>query len=129
MDKLLKGDDFDAFIEAPPTKLAHGSTAISWWSAGDQIAAYPTLSKLAIDVLSALVMSAHTERTFSRTRRTTSWERSRLSDETIERTECTKDWESSGLAYDEPLEELPSIEDDESIADSIEETTTPPPSS
>ena len=99
MDVVPTGDDFDTFINAPPTKLATGSSPISWWSSPDQRAAYPALSRLAIDVLSACPMSALTERTFSSVRRTTSWERTRLGDDVIEQSECCKDWQSSGLAY------------------------------
>lgn len=129
MDLVPDGDDFDVFIEAVPTKLAAESSAIRWWASEDQRAAYPALSQLAIDVLSALVMSAHSERTFSATRRTTSWERSRLESDTIERSECCKDWQASGLAY-RPIEgdwlSDSSLEDDEAAVSSIESLTPPP---
>ncbi|KAI7213778.1 hypothetical protein KC333_g6405 [Hortaea werneckii] len=88
---LSQKDDFEAFIEAPPTKLAAGSTALTYWSSADQRAAYPLLSKLAIDVLSAFVMSAASKRTFSNVRRNTSWERSRLGAESIEQNELSRD--------------------------------------
>ena len=39
---------------------------------------YVSLSQLAIDVLSAFAMSAESERTFSKARRITPWERSQL---------------------------------------------------
>jgi hypothetical protein len=110
MDVVPTGDDFDTFIEAQPTKIG--------WSSPDQRAAYPTLSKLAIDVLSACPMSAITERTFSSTRRTTSWQRTRLSDDVIEQSECCKDWQSSGIAYApmEPAEVPPEyLEGDDEV--------------
>jgi hypothetical protein len=58
MDIMPQVNNFDTFIDGPPTKLATGSSPISWWSAFDQRAAYPALGRLAIDVLSALAMSA-----------------------------------------------------------------------
>jgi hypothetical protein len=126
MDVLPQGDDFDTFIDAPPTKLATESSAISWWSSADQRAAYPALSQLAVDVLSALVMSAHSERTFSQARRTTSWQRTRLEEETVEQSECCKDWQCSGLAYKPVNQEEASDTtsgDDEMAVDSIEDGT------
>ena len=63
-------DDFEAFIHAPPTKLATQSTALSWWCSSQQQQAYPVLSKLAIDVLSAMGLSTDSEVVFSCCRRT-----------------------------------------------------------
>jgi hypothetical protein len=129
MEVVPQGDDFDTFIEAQPTKLASGSSAVSWWTSTDQRAAYPALSKLAIDVLSALVMSAHSERSFSQARRTTSWQRTRLDEQTIEQSECCKDWQASGLAYapiDMPLAADSSSDDDSEVIQSVEDTTPSP---
>ncbi|TKA61827.1 hypothetical protein B0A49_11604 [Cryomyces minteri] len=92
-------DDFTSFVNAPPTKLAQGSTPISWWCQPDQQAAYPALSKMAVDCLSALPMSAESERSFSGSRRTISWERARLGGVIVEQTQCCKSWERTGLAH------------------------------
>ncbi|TKA55306.1 hypothetical protein B0A49_13415 [Cryomyces minteri] len=92
-------DDFTSFINAPPTKLAQGSTPISWWCQPDQQAAYPALSKMAVDCLSALPMSAESERSFSGSRRTISWERARLGGVIVEQIQCCKSWERTGLAH------------------------------
>lgn len=78
IDAVPADDDFTAFINAPPTRLAQGTTALAWWSSLDQREAYPALSKLAIDVLSAFAMSADSESIFSGCRRTISWERARI---------------------------------------------------
>ena len=101
IDAVPADDDFTAFINAPPTRLAQGTTALAWWSSLDQREAYPALSKLAIDVLSAFAMSADSESIFSGCRRTISWERARLGGKIIEHSECTKDWQRSGIAYNE----------------------------
>ena len=44
-------------------------------------------------------MSAEVERVFSGTRRTISWDRTRLSIKTVEMLECLKHWITSGLSY------------------------------
>ena len=64
-----------------------------------QRSTFPDLSQLAIDVLSAFAMSADLERTFSKARRTTSWERSQLSANTIRCSELLKYWSHRGVAY------------------------------
>ena len=114
-NNVLVEDDFSAFINAPSTKLASDSSALAWWSNSAQRAAYPALSKMAIDSLSALPMSAESERIFSRARRTVDWQRSRLGGVIVEQTECSKDWQQSGLAYcpiDDHLAALEALKDD-----------------
>lgn len=108
-------DDFTAFINAAPTRLATGTTSLSWWSTSTQRAAYPALSRLAIDALSAMPMSAESERIFSRARRTVDWQRARLGGVSIEHAECSKDWQLSGIAYcpiDDHLQALEALQDD-----------------
>lgn len=95
IDVLSTDDDFEAFINAPPSKLpfmdsfTNGEfvkrqmTVIEWWSQPLQRQSFPALSQLAIDVLSAFAMSAESERTFSRTRRTIDWSRSQLDAQTV----------------------------------------------
>jgi hypothetical protein len=36
IDAVPADDDFTAFINAPPTRLAQGTTALAWWSSSDQ---------------------------------------------------------------------------------------------
>ena len=52
---------------------------------------------MAITVLSAPAMSAESERVFSLTRRTLSWDRLRLASTTIEQIECQRGWIKQGL--------------------------------
>jgi hypothetical protein len=47
-------------------------TVVEWWSQPTQRQTFPALSQLAVNVLSAFAMSAESERTFSKARRTTS---------------------------------------------------------
>jgi len=49
-------DEFTAFVNATPTKIA--GSPIEWWSQPDQKAACPQLWQMAIDCLSAMPMSA-----------------------------------------------------------------------
>lgn len=116
IDAVPADDDFTAFINAPPTRLAQGTTALAWWSSVDHIEAHPALSKLAIDVLSTFAMSADSESIFSGCRRRISWERAGLGGRVIEHSGCTKDWQRSGVAYNEAYGTLDS--DDEAIASS-----------
>lgn len=46
-------------------------SVVQWWAQPTQRQTFPALSQLAIDVLSAFAMSAESERTFSKARRTT----------------------------------------------------------
>jgi hypothetical protein len=118
-------DDFTAFINAPPTKLAYSITPLQWWSSPQQRECYPALSKLAIDVLSAFSMSAASETVFSCSRRAISWERVCLGGVVVEQSECSKDWQRSGIAYSDAY--LVANSDDEDEED--EEDTPTPPSS
>jgi hypothetical protein len=89
-------DEFTAFVNATPTKIA--GSPIEWWSQPDQKAAYPQLWQMAIDCLSAMPMSAASESSFSEMRRTISWSRSQLGGRVIEEGECLKDWQRRGYA-------------------------------
>jgi hypothetical protein len=87
-------DSFKAFIFAPPSRLptleGRQLTVIEWWAQPTQQQTFPALSQLAVDVLSAFARSAESERTFSKARRTTSWERSQLSANTIRCSELSR---------------------------------------
>jgi hypothetical protein len=68
-------DSFKAFIYAPPSRLlileGRQMTVVEWWSQPTQRQTFPALLQLAVNVLSAFIMSAESERTFSKVRRTT----------------------------------------------------------
>ena len=91
-------DEFERFITAPAIPI--DSPALHWWLLHQQRTSYPQLSKMAIDVLSAVAMSAESERVFSAARRTIPWTRARLEGAIIEQIECLKHWQKSGLISD-----------------------------
>jgi hypothetical protein len=97
-EAVVAGDDFTSFINAKPTKLTNNQSPIEWWCVPAQRMAYPVLSRLGIDVLSAFSMSAESERVFSGCRRTVTWQRSRLSSDIISYSKCSKAWQCSGVA-------------------------------
>lgn len=68
------------------------SSALAWWLQDIQQSRFPQLSRFAIDVLSILAMSDKPERVFSDSRRTISWDRTRIDPDTVEEVECLKDW-------------------------------------
>ena len=96
----MKGasDDFERFIIAPAITI--DTPALYWWLQQQQRTSYPQLSKMAIDTLSAVPMSAESERVFSAARRTIPWTRARLEGAIIEQLECLKHWQKSGLISD-----------------------------
>ena len=92
-------DEFERFITTPAESI--DTPPLSWWLESSQRRTYPALSKMAIDVLSAMAMSAELERVFSAARRTILWTRARLNSKTIEQLECLKHWQKAGLISEE----------------------------
>ena len=90
-------DEFTAFVNATPTKIA--GSPIEWWSQPDQKAAYPQLWQMAIDCLSAIPISAASKSSFSGMRRTITWSRSQLGRQVIKEGEYLKDWQRRSYAY------------------------------
>ena len=88
-------DEYEDFIKAKPTSIQ--GTALQWWLNPTRRADYPRLSRMAIDILSILFMSAEAERVFSGGRRTITWDRMKLGSTNIERTECLKSWLRSNI--------------------------------
>jgi hypothetical protein len=87
-------NEFDAFIQQTPIDTAD---PIAWWLEDTQQRTFPRLSRMAVTVLSAPAMSAESERVFSLTRRTLSWDRLRLASTTVEQIECQRSWIKQGL--------------------------------
>ena len=100
--KRLKGgaqDEFDRFINAPSDIIT--VSVLDWWLEPSQRRTYPQLSHMAIDILSALAMSAESERVFSAARRTLPWTRARLGALLVLQLECLKNWHRTGLISDQ----------------------------
>lgn len=110
-------DELQYFINSPQTPV---NDPLLWWQEPAQQAQYPSLSRMAIDILSIHCMSADSERVFSGGRRTVSWDRASLGATTIEHTECLKSWGLSGL-----LSEIQLIEDDGVIDDDDDDGESP----
>lgn len=107
-------DEFEHFINSPPlAKLPTGTSSLDWWLQPANRQAYPSLSRMAIEILSIPAMSAEPERIFSGARRTISWSRFKLGAATIERSECLKSWLRTGIAADWRRELLDRLDEDE----------------
>ena len=113
-------DEYERFITAPAEQM--DIYPLDWWLESSQRRTYPALSKMAIDILSAMAMSAESERVFSAARRTIPWTRARLNSKTIEQLECLKHWQKAGLISEEYI----LAEDDDSDTEQhLEEPQTP----
>ena len=91
-DKL---DEFDHFVKASPEDIE--MPVLRWWLQPAIQKTYPTLWRMAVDCLSAAAMSADSERVFSGTRRTISYDRSTLTSAHIAELETQKQWKVPGL--------------------------------
>jgi len=60
-------DEFDHFINASPTNLPSGTTALDWWLDPSNHTNYPSLYRMAINFLFVLPMSAKPKCIFLRT--------------------------------------------------------------
>lgn len=98
LDKYLKralvpieGDEFHAYIAAPPVGCSDDDASIlAWWDRPTN--PHRALQQQAFDLLSIPAMSAEIERVFSSARRLLPPDRNRLSDETIELLQLLKHW-------------------------------------
>ena len=86
---------FDEYKEY--NKLAHSPTEnpLHWWR--DHRHTYPTLSKMAFDILSIPAMSSECERVFSIAKHLITTPRNRLKDDIIEAIQLLKHWYMGGL--------------------------------
>ena len=86
---LATDDEFERFVEG---QQLSPSSPLHWWLEPTQRRTYPRLSRMAIDVLSAPVMSAESERVWSMAKKTISVDRRNLSSEMLEQSELQKSW-------------------------------------
>jgi len=107
-------DEFDHFVKGAPVSLLKGTSALDWWLVEANRAAYSSLSRMAINMLLILLMSAEPERVFSEARRTITWSRFKLGADSVERVECLKFWVRGGLVADWRAELLGDDSGDES---------------
>ena len=79
---------------------------IDWWLEPAQQKAYPSLMKMALDILSIPAMSADPERAFSGAKITITDRRNKLGIETIEWLECLKSWTGKTEWEEDKLDDM-----------------------
>jgi hypothetical protein len=100
-------DEYKVYTLQTPIPI--DCSLLTWWLRDEQQERYPSLSKMAMDVLSIPAMSADPERVFSGVRRTISWERMSLGADTINVGECLKSWIRSGITEGLPVDVVEQI--------------------
>src|SRR5579871_1490145 len=83
-------DQWEDFQSCPPHPI--DISPIQWWCQPEQVKRWPILSAMALDIMSISAMSDDVEGSFSKGRRTITWDRMRLGVESIQSTECLKSW-------------------------------------
>jgi hypothetical protein len=68
------------------------TSALAWWLEETQQKTYPSLSKIAVDILLIPAISAEPKRLFSGAKITITDRRNRLRSDIIEALECLKSW-------------------------------------
>ena len=61
---ILIKDKFNRFINNPPIKLLNGTSALNWWLNPSNRISYPSLYRMAINILSIPPMSAKPKQIF-----------------------------------------------------------------
>ncbi|KAF2143525.1 uncharacterized protein K452DRAFT_211557, partial [Aplosporella prunicola CBS 121167] len=88
-------DELERYLhEPPPPQRLHDLDVLQWWVTRQK--QYPTLSRMALDLLACPAMSSDCERTFSTAGRSMSKLRSRLSEGTAEALACLSSWLPAG---------------------------------
>ena len=90
-------DEYEKYLSQPLIEVYEGFDLLSWWLDPLREAEFPSLVRMAWDILSVPGMAASNERVFSRSRDTVTYKRGHLIAETIEMTECIRNWNASGL--------------------------------
>ena len=84
------GDEFDRYINGPPTVFATPHDCLPWLRSPQNL--WPSITQHALDLLSIPAMSAELERVFSQAKRTITSDRNALDDHTIEILELMRYW-------------------------------------
>ncbi|KAF6782353.1 transposase-like protein [Colletotrichum sojae] len=85
-------DELDLYLRQPPEET---SEPLRWWL--DHSDTFPTLSRLAIDILAVPTMAADCERAFSTAKLTLTSQRMSMKPETIESLQLSKNWLKRGV--------------------------------
>lgn len=81
------GDELDRYYKLDPVNT---NDPVEWWM--DHKATFPTVHRLALDVLAIPAMAADCERSFSQAKLTLTSQRLSMSADLVERIQCTKNW-------------------------------------
>jgi len=103
---VTKGDDYSQYLgaeelhnlrskETPPSSQIKSVDLCAFWARYE--AYYPSLARMAFDVLSIPAMSAECERVFSSAKLLLTDRRARMKEEIIEASECLRAWYLAGL--------------------------------
>jgi len=84
------GDEFDKYINGPPTVFATPHDCLPWLRSQQNL--WPGITQHALDLLSIPAMSAELERVFSQAKRTITPDRNALDSHTIEVLELMRYW-------------------------------------
>ena len=88
-------DEFDAYINGPPTIFGTPHDCIPWLRSQSNL--WPGITQHALDLLSIPAMSAELERVFSQAKLTASAVRNALSDQTLEILELMRYWYKNNI--------------------------------
>ena len=96
LDAVLE-DEYERYCAEDLVELREGVSPLEWWMSESRRMEYPSLQRMAIEILSIPNMSASNERSFSLTKETVTANRGRMDASTIEMRECLRSWNASGL--------------------------------
>ena len=85
-------DELDRYLSLPCEVVFD---PLLWWRSHQE--GYPTLSRLAFDLLSVPAMSTECERAFSKAGGVVTEERNRIRAQTVQSGECLKSWSTQGI--------------------------------
>jgi hypothetical protein len=87
-------DEYEVYCREP---VVMTPDPLKWWLEVAQRRRFPSLSLMAIDILSIAAMSSGTERLFSKSKLTVTDQRGAMDAETLNLVECLRSWDSSAL--------------------------------
>ncbi len=90
----MDDDEYEVYCREP---VVLTSDPLKWWLEVAQQKRFPSLSLIAIDILSIPAMSSGTERLFSKSKLTVTDQRGAMDAETLNLVECLRSWDSSAL--------------------------------
>ncbi|KAM0664338.1 hypothetical protein ACQRIU_006921 [Beauveria bassiana] len=90
----MDDDEYEVYCREP---VVMTSDPLKWWLELAQRKRFPSLSLMAIDILSIAAMSSGTERLFSKSKLTVTDQRGAMDAETLNLVECLRSWDSSAL--------------------------------